>query len=86
MIALVTKLDTWTKNRRLVVFRVLKPTNDSLQLSFLKSDEFEFLIPRRLQKKRLLLTKNAAIMKIEEIILIFREFSQNHHPTEVKMW
>ena len=38
---LVTKLDTWDKDRRFVVSRVLKPKKDGLQLSFL-DDEFEY--------------------------------------------
>jgi len=38
---LVTKLDTWDKDRRFVVSRVLKPKKDSLQLSFL-DNEFEY--------------------------------------------
>jgi len=39
---LVTKLDTWTKDRRFVVSRVLKPEKERTQLSFLESDEFEY--------------------------------------------
>jgi hypothetical protein len=39
---LVTKLDTWDKDRRFVVSRVLKPKKDSMQLSFLEGDEFEY--------------------------------------------
>ena len=38
---LVTKLDTWNKERRFVVSRRLKPKKDSMQLSFL-DDEFEY--------------------------------------------
>jgi len=38
---LVAKLDTWNKDRRFVVSRVLKPKKDSMQLSFL-DDEFEY--------------------------------------------
>ena len=38
---LFTKLDTWDKDRRFIVSRVLKPKKDSLQLSFL-DDEFEY--------------------------------------------
>jgi hypothetical protein len=39
---LVTKLNTWDKDRRFVVSRVLKPKKDSVQLSFLEGDEFEY--------------------------------------------
>ena len=38
----MTKLDTWDKDRRFVVSRVLKPQKDSGQLSFLEGDEFEY--------------------------------------------
>ncbi len=38
----VTKLDTWDKDRRFVVSRVLKPAKDRSQLSFLEGDEFEY--------------------------------------------
>jgi len=38
---LVTKLDTWDKDRRLVVSRVLKPEKDRSQLSFLEGNDFE---------------------------------------------
>ncbi len=38
---LVTKLDTWDKDRRFIVSRVLKPKKDSMQLSFL-DDKFEY--------------------------------------------
>jgi hypothetical protein len=37
-----TKLDTWDKDRRFVVSRVLKPKKDNVQLSFLEGDEFEY--------------------------------------------
>jgi hypothetical protein len=39
---LFTKLDTWYKDRRFVVSRVMKPQKDSVQLSFLEGDEFEY--------------------------------------------
>jgi uncharacterized protein (DUF1330 family) len=39
---LITKLDTWDKNRRFVVSRVLKPEKDRLQLSLLEGDEYEY--------------------------------------------
>ena len=39
---LFAKLDTWDKDRRFVVSRVLKPKKDSMQLSFLEGDEFEY--------------------------------------------
>ena len=39
---LFTKLDTWDKDRRFVVSRVLKPEKDRAQLSFLEGDEFEY--------------------------------------------
>jgi hypothetical protein len=41
---LVTKLDTWDKDRRFVVSRVLKPEKDRAQLSFLEGDEFDDLL------------------------------------------
>jgi hypothetical protein len=39
---LFTKLDTWDKDRRFVVSRVLKPEKDRAQLSFLEGDEFKY--------------------------------------------
>jgi len=39
---LVTKLDTWNKDRRFVVSRELKPEKDRAQLSFLEGDEFKY--------------------------------------------
>ena len=39
---LFTKLDTWDKDRRFVISRVLKPEKDRTQLSFLEGDEFEY--------------------------------------------
>ncbi len=39
---LVTKLDTWDRDRRFVVSRVMKPEKDRKQLSFLEGDEFEY--------------------------------------------
>ena len=39
---LVTKLDTWDKDRRFVVSRVLKPEKDRSQLSFLEGNDFEY--------------------------------------------
>ena len=39
---LVTKLNTWDKDRRFVVSRILKPEKDRAQLSFLEGDEFEY--------------------------------------------
>lgn len=39
---LFTNLDTWDKDRRFVVSRVLKPKKDRAQLSFLEGDEFEY--------------------------------------------
>jgi len=39
---LFTKLDTWDKDRRFVVSRVLKPEKDRAQLSFLEGDEFAY--------------------------------------------
>jgi hypothetical protein len=39
---LFTKLDTWDKDRRFVVSRVLKPQKGSVQLSFLEGDKFEY--------------------------------------------
>jgi uncharacterized protein (DUF1330 family) len=39
---LFTKLDTWDKDRRFVVSRVLGPEKDRAQLSFLEGDEFEY--------------------------------------------
>ena len=41
---LVTKLDTWDKDRRFVVSRVLKPEKDRAQLSFLEGDEIDDLL------------------------------------------
>jgi hypothetical protein len=39
---LFAKLDTWDKDRRFVISRVLKPKKDRAQLSFLEGDEFEY--------------------------------------------
>jgi hypothetical protein len=39
---LVAKLDTWDRDRRFVVSRVLKPEKDRKQLSLLEGDEFEY--------------------------------------------
>jgi hypothetical protein len=39
---LVTKLDTWDKDRRFVVSRVLKPAKDRSQLSFLEGSDYEY--------------------------------------------
>ena len=39
---LFAKLDTWDKDRRFVVSRVLKPKKNRAQLSFLEGDEFEY--------------------------------------------
>lgn len=39
---LFTKLDTWDKDRRFVVSRVLKPENERTQLSLLEGEEYEY--------------------------------------------
>jgi len=39
---IVTKLDTWDKDRRFVVSRILKPAKDRSQLSFLDGSDFEY--------------------------------------------
>lgn len=39
---LVTKLDTWDKDRRFVVSRVIKPEKDRSQLSFLEGSDYEY--------------------------------------------
>jgi len=39
---LVTKLNTWDKDRRFVVSRILKPVKDRAQLSLLDGDEYEY--------------------------------------------
>jgi hypothetical protein len=39
---LLTKLNTWDKDRRFVVFRVLKPEKERAQLSLLEGDEYEY--------------------------------------------
>jgi hypothetical protein len=39
---LVMKLDTWDKDRRFVVSRILKPAKDRSQLSFLGGSDFEY--------------------------------------------
>ena len=39
---LFTKLDTWDKNRRFVVSRILKSEKDRAQLSLLEADEFKY--------------------------------------------
>jgi len=39
---LVTKLNTWYKDRRFVISRVLKPEKDRAQLSLINGDEYEY--------------------------------------------
>jgi hypothetical protein len=39
---LFTKLNTWDKDRRFVVSRVLKPEKDRAQLSLLDEDEYQY--------------------------------------------
>ena len=39
---LKTKQNTWDKNRRFVVSRVLKPEKDREQLSLIDGDEYEY--------------------------------------------
>jgi hypothetical protein len=39
---LFTKLDTWDKDKRFVVARVLKPAKDRSQLSFLEDSDYEY--------------------------------------------
>ena len=39
---LFTKLNTWDKDRRFVVSRVLKPEKERAQLSLLKGDEYKY--------------------------------------------
>jgi len=41
-VELVTKLDTWDKDRRFVVSRVLKPEKERTQLSLLEGEEYEY--------------------------------------------
>jgi hypothetical protein len=41
-IELVTKLDTWDKDRRFVVSRIMKPQKDSNQLSLFEGRDFEY--------------------------------------------
>ncbi len=38
----VAKLNTWNKDRRFVVFRVLKPEKERAQLSLFKGSEYEY--------------------------------------------
>jgi len=40
---LFTKLNTWDKDRRFVISRVLKPEKERAQLSILDGDEYEYL-------------------------------------------
>ena len=40
---LVTTLNTWKKDRRFVVSRILKEENDRAQLSFLEGEEYDYL-------------------------------------------
>ena len=64
---LVTKLNTWDKDRRFVVSRVLKPEKDGAQLSLLECDEYEyffFVTKNYPQKKLSFLTKNVATLRI----------------------
>ncbi|GAH99833.1 unnamed protein product, partial [marine sediment metagenome] len=39
---LVTTLNTWEKDRRFVVSRILKEEKDRAQLSFLEGEEYEY--------------------------------------------
>jgi hypothetical protein len=41
-VELVTKLNTWDKDRRFVVSRILKPEKERAQLSLLEGDEYEY--------------------------------------------
>ena len=41
-VELVTKLNTWEKDRRFVVSRILKEEKDRAQLSFLEGEEYEY--------------------------------------------
>ena len=39
---LLTNQNTWKKDRRFVIFRVLKPEKERAQLSFVEGDEYEY--------------------------------------------
>lgn len=39
---LVAKLDTWNKDRRFIISRVLKPEKDRSHLSFLEGSDYEY--------------------------------------------
>jgi hypothetical protein len=43
-IELVTKLNTWDKDRRFIVARVLKPEKDRVQLSLLQGAEYQYFL------------------------------------------
>jgi hypothetical protein len=39
---IITKLNTWDKDRRFVVSRVLKPENDRMQISLIEGDDYQY--------------------------------------------
>ena len=64
---LFTKLNTWDKDRRFVVSRILKPKKDSAQLSFLDGDEFEYFY----------FVTNTE-MASEKVVIAYEKRSNNH--------
>jgi hypothetical protein len=74
-------LDTWNKDRRFVVTRVLKPAKDRSQLSFLEGSDYEYFdIVTHTE-----LPSEKWCYSMEEKMLILSEFSHNYHPSVVKM-
>jgi len=65
---LFTKLNTWDKDRRFVVSRVLKPEKDRAQLSLLEGDEYEyffFVTNTELPSEKVVISyENVATLKI----------------------
>jgi hypothetical protein len=60
---LVTKLDTWDKDRRFVVSRVLKDEKDRKQMSFLEGEEYDYFF----------FGTNKSNLSSEEVVLFYEK-------------
>jgi hypothetical protein len=60
---LVTKLDTWDKDRRFVVSRVLKDEKDRKQMSFLEGEEYDYFF----------FVTNKSNLSSEEVVLFYEK-------------
>lgn len=68
---LFTKLDTWDRDRRIVVSRVLKPEKERAQLSLLGGDEYEYSF----------LITNTGIPS-EEVVISYEKHGNTENYTE----